>query len=475
MYPKVIEQLLGSLILLAALVLTGCGTLEVGIEPTALPVEALAMAIVEPTATATPPAATPAPVDTPPPALEAISMPESIEAAPTAPEAVVEAFYRWYLDYIGDRASGDFRNPLVDRAYRQSDLLTPNLIRQVDGIIAGFDKGGYDPFLCAQDIPPTIKVAGAFEGTPTARVLVYTDFHHHFFTVELEMVQPQTWRINDITCAITPEGVTTTFYTWYLGQSGPAGNSLEEMALFLTPDLAEQIRGWSGGYDPILLAQDLPQNFRVTPGGAENQVIVTAEFSPESRRQVQVTLQRFSGRWLIEAIEPAESGPADGAAAVWDTFVSEEYGVSFAYPAEWVVQAVPLDPNGPPMEPVVQIWHLMPPDIAAALANRVGPPDPTAPVIVPPFNVEVSVGSAEELARYYPPASASEDTTFNGYSVTVERTEPGIARYVFPHPAHSDRWVVVTDWVGEFPGRKEAAEAVAGILPEILSSVTFTD
>jgi hypothetical protein len=40
----------------------------------------------------------------------------------------------------------------VDGAYRSSEYLTPEFVRKVDEIVASFDKGGYDPFLCAQDI-----------------------------------------------------------------------------------------------------------------------------------------------------------------------------------------------------------------------------------------------------------------------------------------------------------------------------------
>ena len=66
------------------------------------------------------------------------------------PEAVVEAFYTWYLDYIG--SGENLRNPLVDRAYRESDLLTERLIARLDEELDA-DFIHADPILCAQDIP----------------------------------------------------------------------------------------------------------------------------------------------------------------------------------------------------------------------------------------------------------------------------------------------------------------------------------
>jgi hypothetical protein len=69
-------------------------------------------------------------------------------------EAVVQEFYTWYLESIGDRAAGTFQNPLTDQVYQNSEYLTPSFIERVDEILADFgERGGYDPFLCAQDIP----------------------------------------------------------------------------------------------------------------------------------------------------------------------------------------------------------------------------------------------------------------------------------------------------------------------------------
>ena len=116
-----------------------------------------------------------------------------------APEVVVEDFYAWYLDYIGDRASGDFRNPLVDRAYHESELLDPAFVVSVDELLDSFDRGGYDPFLCAQDIPDSIFVGEATISGDEASVGVETSFAGHGFEVRLAQVDGE-WLISDIVC-----------------------------------------------------------------------------------------------------------------------------------------------------------------------------------------------------------------------------------------------------------------------------------
>lgn len=127
------------------------------------------------------------------------------EAAAEAagPEAVVEEFYSWYLDYIGDRASGEFRNPLVDKAYRDSELLTPAFVTSVDELLASFDRVGYDPFLCAKDIPESVSVSEVAVSGDEASAMVETSFAGHSFEVELEMVEGE-WLISDVVC--TPPG-----------------------------------------------------------------------------------------------------------------------------------------------------------------------------------------------------------------------------------------------------------------------------
>jgi hypothetical protein len=92
-------------------------------------------------------------------------VPASSKAMSATPEMVVESFYNWYAGYPG--------NPLADGVYRSSEYLTTEFVRKVDEIIASFDKGGYDPFLCAQDIPGEFAIEKAVVSGDQASVVVH--------------------------------------------------------------------------------------------------------------------------------------------------------------------------------------------------------------------------------------------------------------------------------------------------------------
>jgi hypothetical protein len=115
------------------------------------------------------------------------------------PEKVVESFYEWYLGYIGDRASDEMRNPLVDGAYRSSEYLSEAFVQKVDDLLASFEHGGYDPFLCAQDIPESISADKAMVSGDAASVMVHTSFAGHSLQVDLQQFEGQ-WKISDIIC-----------------------------------------------------------------------------------------------------------------------------------------------------------------------------------------------------------------------------------------------------------------------------------
>ena len=47
--------------------------------------------------------------------------------------------------------------------------------------------------------------------------------------------------------------------------------------------------------------------------------------------------------------------------------------------------------------------------------------------------------------------------------------------YVFRHPHRYNTWVVITDWVTEFPGREAQAEVAALVLQTLLNSLVFEE
>jgi hypothetical protein len=111
---------------------------------------------------------------------------------------VVESFYDWYLSYPG--------NVVTDGAYRSSEYLTEEFVEKVDAVVASFDQGGYDPFLCAQDIPGDLFADEAMVSGDEAAVVVHqvwnvgTEYEvAHDVVVELQMVDGA-WTIADIVC-----------------------------------------------------------------------------------------------------------------------------------------------------------------------------------------------------------------------------------------------------------------------------------
>jgi hypothetical protein len=90
--------------------------------------------------------------------------------------------------------------------YRSNEYLTGGLIEKVDGIIDSFDRGGYDPFLCAQDVPGEFAIEGAAVLGEEASVVVHgiwnpgTQYEStNDVNVSLRLVDGE-WRIADVTC-----------------------------------------------------------------------------------------------------------------------------------------------------------------------------------------------------------------------------------------------------------------------------------
>ncbi len=417
---------------------------------------------------------------------------------PETPETVAQAFYDWYLAYIGDPATDDFRNPLVDKAYHDAPYLTASFVGHIDELLAEMREqgaGGYDPILCAQAIPTEMTPDVVFSHNGLASVVMRSNFPNHLVTVDLRP-EGESWVIGNITCAMDPAGVATAFYTWYLGYigdraSGDFRNPLVDQAYqdhpllaeCLTQEvddlLAEMREQGTGGYDPFLLAQDIPADFSVDPGVAEGTAVVHLQFGADSVRHLRVTLNE---QRKISAIaedpglpNEAPTGEVDaGSSTAQAIYLDNEYGFSFSYPTGWVMGA--LDMQGPGMPddwPVLAAWLLMPQDVADTLAAQSGPPDPNAPVIVAPFNVEVVMGDEQAMARVYPDFAIGETARINGHDAIILRQEPGYSHVIFAHPLRPNTWIVFTDWVTGFPGREAQVEVAAPAWQPLLESLQF--
>jgi hypothetical protein len=120
----------------------------------------------------------------------------------TSPEDAVQSFYAWYLTSSAyDENTGERLNPLADGRYASSPYLTEGLVQKVDAIVAAFDKGGYDPFLCAQDVPESFSLGEPVVSGEIARVAVRTSFEGHAFTVAL-LREAGGWKMSDVLCEV---------------------------------------------------------------------------------------------------------------------------------------------------------------------------------------------------------------------------------------------------------------------------------
>ena len=237
-------------------------------------------------------------------------------SASVAPEQVVEQYYDWYLDYIGDPGTEAFRNPLVDRAYQHSPLLLGSYIGHIDELLDGSEFIPADPFLCAQDIPVTITTQNAFSDEDQAKVIVRTSFQNHVSTVDLLKKWGQ-WKISNITCGSSPEGLAYSFYTWYLGYlfkdtKGDFNNPLVDRAYhtsgFLSSNLINQVdeliaSNDQGGFDPFLLAQDIPGDFSVDPGVNQGTAVVHLQFGESNTKHLLIDTTWEDGNLVIDSIQ----------------------------------------------------------------------------------------------------------------------------------------------------------------------------
>jgi len=167
----------------------------------------------------------------------------------------------------------------------------------------------------------------------------------------------------------------------------------------------------------------------------------------------------------------AESGvPAD-----WQVYHDSVYGFRFSYPADWSYKVMDVGGPGVPDDwPVKAMVTFFPQSMTEAL-DRSGPPDPNAPPAIPPFSVEVCVGSMEQFRRAYPePGMIEEGLELDGASMVVEREtrdDRNTIRYVVSNPADPDVRVVLVDVITGFSERAEAEPAYLRVIAQAAASI----
>jgi hypothetical protein len=231
------------------------------------------------------------------------------ESSSINPESQVQEFYSWYLDQFTANSAA-FRSPLADHVYRHSEYLTTGLIYRIDELLDGFSAVGYDPFLCAREIPSKIHVDGFLIDNNTAGVVVHTNYLEHTFSLELKL-EDSRWLIDDVICAWTPEGTTRAFLIWYLAnlidpQTGKLRSLLDDeryyLTHYLTTSFLHNIKSLNG-VDPVTFGKEFPKSFNLKPGPNRSSVIVQLVFPPGiPEKELLVSLVQETNKWVIDNI-----------------------------------------------------------------------------------------------------------------------------------------------------------------------------
>ncbi|MBN1890944.1 MAG: DUF3828 domain-containing protein [Thermoflexales bacterium] len=380
-------------------------------------------------------------------------------ASKSDPEMIVESFYAWYLNYSGDRANP--RNPLVDGAYRSSEHLTLGLVQKVDGIVASFDKGGFDPFLCAQDIPERISLDKAIISGDVARVVVHTSFEGHAFTVALQQVAG-VWKMSDVLCE---------------AEQASAGE-LPQPVRSARQALAQRL---NAGLEAVTVASVEQVMWRdgcleIHQAGQACAQVIT----PGYRVILESGGQRYEYRTdesgsHVQAVDgaptPSEATPG------WQSYANDEYGFQLHYPDGWTYKEARSEPDQPPIGPAnVKLIVMFMPQAWADEMNKGGPPDPNAPGIAP-FALEVSVGTLQDYQQAYTPAARSENVAVNGKTLVREQDvisdELSMFRYRFESSSHPDLRLTFLDPISGFPDRRQGNEHTLELFEGMLASLTF--
>jgi hypothetical protein len=185
---------------------------------------------------------------------------------------VTEDFYSWYLGYVRPDEAGNFRNPLVEGAYRDYPYLTPELSARIDAVVAGGLMA--DPFLCAQDVPAGVTTFALTRGDVNADVLVRTHFGAAPSYLLAQLVrQGDQWLLDAVICDPGPDAFTQHFYNQYIAQTrydivNETGRTPitdwgygvgDLLGDGLRASLAALAQDETRAADPVLCAQDLPE------------------------------------------------------------------------------------------------------------------------------------------------------------------------------------------------------------------------
>jgi hypothetical protein len=393
-------------------------------------------------------------------------VPDRVEDMAASPQDTVEAYYAWYLAYIG--AEGEPRNPLVDRAYRAGPYLDPMFIANID-LMLEQNEIFFDPFLCAQDVPSHIEAIASYDNGSRPVVLAESSFAGHYILLDLARANFNQWSIRNITCGNSPAGVAKAFYTWaldYMTSSGEMRNPWVDGAHHQSPFLSQGfIQELDNLYnsgemipaDPVFMAQDLPRTFTTAPCPEPDCALVNMQFGDTIVNQLRVEMVAEEGSLRIASISPS-SRPQPAELEGWVPFIDGQYGYAVRYPAGWIVKGLNLaDQHTPEQHPLMRSLLFLPDRDSE----------------FPPFNLDVVVWPSADLSAAYSLGQMLEETQVNGYTAQVYRSDPGIIYYVFQHPSRPGTWIILGDYVTQFPGREDFARSVDGLFQTFVSTIAL--
>ncbi len=355
-------------------------------------------------------------------AIVVASLPPSAAAQDaTSPLETAQEFYSWYLAYSAPDASGNFKNPLAERAYRDSTLLTARWIGAVDALLA--DEFHADPFVCAQALPERFDAQLINEDGNWAYVLLRERFGLTAHNITVALVNNGAgWQIDAVICGemVTPAGVAESFYRWYIGYSqydeaaetrhNPLVDGAYREHPLLAPELVAELDTvvQSGALlaDPLLCAQDIPGNayaFTVREGDASAVVVLREYFGVGAEsRDVEVSLSYNGEVWQIDAVRCAVTPEA---------VIELVYSHYAQQVREVIAQDMQIDLIQNPMRP----WNLF---LSPALLDDLAAGQPTGrvdPLLCAqdiPDGFEVAADGAGYLVSGLYPSGPGESTAY---------------------------------------------------------------
>lgn len=249
-----------------------------------------------------------------------------LEQPEAGPAETLQAFYEFYLLSIRGDGQEGMRNPLAEGADQDWTWLTARYKAELADQLAGMQDGGYDPLLCAQDIPEWVRPEAVFglDYFPlgNARVAASTSFPNHFLTAEMALVGGR-WQLAGVRCAVDPAGMAEAYFIWRMGREAAAerepatpGAGAPDEA-FLTGNMLAYLEQYEqagqalefSGHDPVLLAQTIPLAFTLeTAPAGEDRAEVTMFWNRPEYAHLNLEMVLENGSWKIDAVHPGAPG-----------------------------------------------------------------------------------------------------------------------------------------------------------------------